>query len=115
MANGLDNTTVAGTSWLLPFTPQTNHVYLLTAIVSFTNDPGNWVGFGFSKFYTNNLTIGNGRFTDTPLGYDWMILTENTGNVQYFGGAGTANTIFGANNEFPVGPGTNTVQIILNT
>ena len=83
--------------------------------MSFIGDPGNWVGFGFSKYYTNNLTIGNGRFTDTPAGYDWLILTENTGNVQYFGGAGTANTIFGANNEFPVGPGTNTVQIVLNT
>ena len=114
-ANGLDNTTVAGTSWLLPFKPQTNYVYLLTATVNFTNYPGNWVGFGFSKFYTNNLPVGNGRFTDTPSGYDWLILTENTGNVQYFGGAGTANTIFSANNQFPTAAGTNTVQIVLNT
>jgi hypothetical protein len=40
-ANGVDNTTVAGTSWVLPFTPQSNHVYALTLSINFTNYPGN--------------------------------------------------------------------------
>ena len=115
-ANGLDTTTVGGDSWVLPFTPQTNHVYLLTVSVTFTNFPGNWIGVGFASTNpVNPISVGNGRFADSVGGYDWAIFAENTGNVQYFGGAKTANTIFSANNEFATGPGTETIQMLLDT
>jgi hypothetical protein len=115
LANGLDNSTL-GSSWLLPFTPQSGYIYVLTANVTFTNSPGSWIGVGFSTNYANNAVVGHGRFSDdTASGYDFLILTEASGNVQYFGGIKTANTIFNANNAFPPGPGTNTVWVILNT
>lgn len=114
-ANGTVSCT-QGDSWLLPFVPQTNNIYLLTANVTFTGNPGTWVGVGFSQFYTNNAAVGHARFADdSAAGYDFLILTESTGNVQYFGGSRTANAIFSSNGAFTAGPGTHTVWVILNT
>lgn len=115
-ANGLDNTTVAGDSWLLPFKPQAGHVYLLAATVTFTNNPGNWIGVGFAQNNPTNIGVGNARFADSGVnGYDFAILTEGTGNVQYFAGPHATVPLANQNSFFPPGPGTSTVQMLLNT
>src|ERR1700722_9166659 len=117
--NGVDNTTVVGTSWVLPFTPLTNNIYLLTTVVDFTNNPGGtaWIGAGFAEEYTNNAGSNNARLADGGAGIDFAILTESTGNVQFFSGpkAFPAAGIFNANKAFTSGPGTNVLQLILNT
>ncbi|HEY4415056.1 MAG TPA: LamG-like jellyroll fold domain-containing protein [Verrucomicrobiae bacterium] len=123
LANGSEAaTTTFGDSFLLPFVPQAGHVYLLEASVTFTGNPGNWVGFGFAQNDTNNVANGFARFSDnqaggitSPRGSDWMILTESSGNVQYFAGPGGAPVIFNANGAFTPGPGTHIGQVILNT
>ncbi|HTB84228.1 MAG TPA: LamG domain-containing protein [Candidatus Sulfotelmatobacter sp.] len=112
--NGIDTTT-ASTSWVLPFSPTNGYVYLLTATVSFTNNPNNWVGAGFAQVYTQTEPVGNGRYSDAVAGIDWEIITEGTGNVQAFGGAKAANPVFSGNNFFPPGPGTNTMSLLLDT
>jgi hypothetical protein len=118
LANGVNSTTL-GDSWLLPFTPQSGYLYTLTASLTFSGNPGNWVGLGFAQHDSHNVPSGYGRFSDSgnngPTGYDWMILTESSGNVQYFGGAKAANTIFNANGAFTAGPQTLTAEVLLNT
>jgi hypothetical protein len=84
------NGSVPGTpdSLLLPFTPQSGYVYTLIASLTFSGNPGNWVGLGFAQNYSTNALYGYGRFSDTgnggPNGQDWMIATESSGNVQTF-------------------------------
>jgi hypothetical protein len=115
LADGTDTTTI-GDSFLLPFTPQSGHIYVVTANLTFTNNPGSWVGIGFSQNDPTNIASGNGRFADSGVnGYDFAILTESSGNVQYFAGPHATATIYSANGVFPPGPGTNTLSVILNT
>jgi hypothetical protein len=74
-------------SILLPFKPQAGYVYTLTASLTFTGDPDGWVGLGFAQNDAVNLAVGNARFADSGVnGYDWLILTEGNGSVQYFTG-----------------------------
>jgi len=118
LANGIDSTTL-GDSWLLPFYPQSGYVYTLAASLTFTNSPGNWVGLGFAQNDSVNVPVGDGRFADSdnggPTGYDFIILTESTGNVQYFTGPkGNIPQIY-AGTGFTAGPQTLTAQVILNT
>lgn len=117
-ANGIDSTTL-GDSWLLPFNPQSGYVYTLTASLTFTGNPGNWVGLGFAQNDSVNVPVGYGRFADSsnggPIGYDWIILTESSGGVQYFmGPKGNTPQIY-AGTGFTSGPQTLTVEVILNT
>lgn len=113
-ANGTVNT-AAGDSVLLPFTPEDGYVYTLTASVTFTGDPGSWVGAGFAQNYWypggNNAQFNESGVT----GYDWAILSESTGNVQYFSGPSGTNQIFNQNNFISAGPGTHTLTLTLNT
>jgi hypothetical protein len=115
LANGTDNTTL-GDSWLLPFNPQSGYVYTLTGSLTFTGNPGNWVGLGFAQSDPVNELVSNGRFADSPVnGYDFIILTESTGNVQYFTGPrGNTPQIF-VGTGFTAGPQTLTAQVILDT
>jgi hypothetical protein len=87
LANGTNSTTL-GDSWLLPFAPQSGYIYTLTAQLVFTGSPGSWVGLGFAQNDSVNVPVGYGRFADSgnggPDGYDFLILTESSGNVQYF-------------------------------
>ncbi|HEY1790263.1 MAG TPA: hypothetical protein VGJ73_19110, partial [Verrucomicrobiae bacterium] len=114
-ANGTDNSTL-GDSWLLPFSPQSGFVYTLTASLTFTGSPGSWIGFGFAQNDSMNEPVGNGRFADSPVnGYDFEILTESSGNVQYFTGPrGNTPQIY-VGTGFSPGPQTLTAQVILNT
>lgn len=115
LANGVQ-TSALGDSYLLPFTPQTGHVYLLAASLTFTNNPGSWTGIGFSQNDPINTATTTGRFADTAVnGYDFPILTESSGNVQYFAGPHATATIFSANGAFTPGPGTESIQVLLNT
>jgi hypothetical protein len=102
--------------WALPFTPQTNHVYLLTVNLTFTNNPGIAPEFGFSQLFTTNYS-GDARFNGGTSGYDWMAPTEANGNVQYFSGPkANSPAIASINGIFPVNTAsTNTFQILLDT
>jgi hypothetical protein len=114
-ANGSDNSSL-GDSWLLPFYPQAGYVYTLTASLTFTGNPGSWVGLGFAQNDPANIALGNGRFSDSGVnGYDWLILNEPSGNVQYFTGPrGTAPDIFNGTG-FTGGAQTLKVQVVLDT
>jgi len=114
LANGANSTTL-GDSWLLPFAPQPGYVYTLTASLTFTGNPGNWVGLGFAEYAPVNVS-SSGRFADNFVnGYDFMILTESSGNVQYFTGPrGNTPQIF-SGTGFTGGAQTLTAQVILNT
>jgi hypothetical protein len=117
-ASGLDESTEQD-SWLLPFYPQPGYVYTLTASLTFTGNPGSWVGLGFAENDSVNVPVGYGRFADSendgPTGYDWMILTESSGNVQYFTGPKASTPQIYNGTGFSSGPQTLTAQLILNT
>lgn len=124
MASGIDASTL-GDSWVLPFTPHAGYIYTLTASLTFTGNPGSWVGLGFAQTVPINAAINFGRYADGgttppdqgPNGYDFIILTESSGNIQYFAGpaAAPAGTIANSNNFFPAGAGTHTVTVVLDT
>jgi hypothetical protein len=122
MASGLDASTL-GDSWVLPFTPHSGYVYTVNASLTFTGNPGSWVGLGFAERVPTNAAVGYGRFSDGgttapdlgPNGYDWIILTESSGNVQYFVGPGGATQVTSENGFFTAGAGTHTVQVVLDT
>jgi hypothetical protein len=118
LANGSDNATL-GDSWLMPFNPQPGYVYTLTASLTFTGNPGSWVGVGFAQNDSVNVPVGVGRYADSgyggPTGYDFLILNESSGNTEYFRGpTGNSTTIFNGTG-FSGGPQTLNVEVILNT
>jgi hypothetical protein len=114
-ANGSDNTAL-GDSVLLPFTPQNGYVYTLTASVTFSGNPTNWVGAGFAEYYEYTGSTP-ARFTDSGIqGVDWAILTESNGNLQWFGGPETGATAAPSTTPFfTAGAGTHTLVLTLNT
>jgi hypothetical protein len=113
-ANGSVNT-AAGDSVLLPFTPENGYIYTLTASVTFSGNPGSWIGAGFAENYWYPGS-GNAQFNESGVnGYDWAILTESSGNVQYFTGPSTTGQIFNQNGFFASGAGTHTLTLTLNT
>ena len=115
LANGIDGTAQAD-SWLLPFTPLPGYVYTLTVSLTFTNNPNNWVGPGFAEYDSANEALGNGRYADGGVtGYDWMILTESSGNVAFFSGPKANSPNIFSGTGFTAGPQTLTAQIILTT
>lgn len=122
MASGVDAATL-GDSWVLPFTPHSGYVYTVSASLTFSGNPGSWVGLGFAQRVPTNAAVGYGRFSDGgtvppdegPNGYDWIILTEGSGNVQYFVGPGGSTQVTSMNGFFTAGVGTHTVQVVLDT
>ncbi|MGH8024733.1 MAG: hypothetical protein ACRED1_14175, partial [Limisphaerales bacterium] len=113
-ANGAVGTP-QGDSILLPFTPQSNLVYTFTATVTFSGNPGNWIGAGFAQNYVMGTKSG-ARYADSGVnGYDFSILTEGSGNVQSFAGPHASGGFFNKNGFFPAGPGTHTLTQILDT
>ncbi|HXI72252.1 MAG TPA: LamG domain-containing protein [Verrucomicrobiae bacterium] len=115
--NGINNNnSIYPNYWALPFKPQTNHVYLLTVVLGFTNNPGVAAEFGFSINTTLTNYSGDGRFNGGANGYDWMGPLYSAGNPQFFAGNKAANALANASNIFPAGtPSTNTFQILLDT
>jgi len=112
--DGSVNTT-AGDSVLLPFTPEKGYIYTLTASVTFTGNPGSWIGAGFSQYYWD-AGAGNAQFNQAGVnGYDWAILTESSGNLQWFAGPSTTGPEFNQNAFFTAGTGTHTLVLVLNT
>jgi hypothetical protein len=118
LANGMDNTAL-GDSWILPFTPLSGYIYTLTVSLTFTGNPGNWVGVGFAQNDPVNVPAGYGRFADfgnsAPTGYDWLILTESSGNVAYFAGPQANSPAIYSGTGFTNGPQTLAVEMLLNT
>jgi len=121
-ASGVDAST-SPNSWLLPFTPHSGYVYTLSASVTFSGNPGNWIGLGFGQRVPTNAAVGYGRLSDGgttppqqgPNGYNWIILTEGSGNVQYFAGAGGSGAVTNLNGFFTAGTGTHAVTVVLDT
>jgi hypothetical protein len=120
LASGVD-ASPALDSWELPFTPHAGYIYTISSSLTFSGNPANWVGLGFAQNIPTNAAVGFGRFSDGgatppqqgPNGYDWLIMTESSGALQYFAGAGGANPISSAG--FTAGVGTHTIQIVLDT
>lgn len=103
-------------SVLLPFTPQSGYLYTLSATITFTGAPGNWVSLGFSQF--NPVNSATPRFADSAVnGYDWMIANDATGNnEQFFAGVrGTPAAGIGGSQALMSGAGTFTLTLNLDT
>ena len=99
----------------MPFKPVTGHVYLLTVVLGFTNNPGVAAEFGYSINTTLTNYNGDARFNGGVNGYDWMGPLYSAGNPEFFAGNKSANALANASNIFPTGvPSTNTFQIILD-
>lgn len=103
-------------SVLLPFTPQSGYLYTLSATITFTGAPGNWVSLGFSQF--NPVNSATPRFADSAVtGYDWMIANDAAGNNEQFfaGPRGTPSAGIGGSQGLLSGSGTFTLTLDLNT
>jgi hypothetical protein len=118
LANGTETSTL-GDSWLLPFSPEFGYVYTLTVSLTFTGNPGNWIGLGFARNDSVNVPVGFGRFADSgnngPDGYDFMILTESSGSVSYYTGPKANSPSIYSGTGFTGGPQTLTAQVTLTT
>jgi len=129
LANSVDGTllqngtvgTNAGCA-LLPFRPQSGHIYDMNASVSLPINQYNWVAMGFTStnFMTNNP--GFTRFTDNPpAGYAWMTVQGKlpAGPAVSYLGRGTGSPLnstltFNPTNTSPTN-GTCVLDIVLNT
>jgi len=103
-------------SVLLPFTPQAGYLYTLSATITFSGAPGNWVSLGFSQF--NPVNSATPRFTDNAVtGYDWMIANDAAGNnEQFFAGAkNSPSTGIGGSQGLMSGAGTFILSLNLDT
>jgi len=105
---------------LLSFTPQSGYVYTLTATLSFTATPGNWVALGFAS-HNPTQNAGSAKMTDTsatgPDGIDWLIANDAAGNnEQFFSGPGASpGAGIGGSAGLLSGAGTFTLRLDLDT
>ncbi|HEV2327466.1 MAG TPA: immunoglobulin domain-containing protein [Verrucomicrobiae bacterium] len=109
-ANGTVSCTLADVI-VLPFTPQSNHVYSLQTRVSLTGNPGTWVASGFEAY--NQINTAHYEFNGNG-GWNWALLNAN-GSVQYFAGQSGGGGIYGGT---PIGTAVgalNTFTYILDT
>jgi hypothetical protein len=102
--------TPQGDAILLPFGVQSNFVYTIVGTVTFTGNPGNWLGAGFAN-YDKIIGGSNDRFNSG--GVDWSLLTQPSGNVQAYGVNATGQYC-NENNAFAI-TGTHTVKMVLDT
>jgi len=102
-------------SWVLPFKPQTNYVYTMTATLTFSGSVNTWVASGFESIYgsTNN----SGGVNQGENAYDFGIIQTGNANYQYFSGRSTSGYQLGnANNSFTPATGApHTLTYILDT
>jgi hypothetical protein len=102
-----------GNSYLLPFTPRSNYVYVLTVSANLpAMTSGKWINWGFAQF-ANNKSTGP-RFADTAVnGYDFTIGTCVAGSEQYWAGPRAAGN--GVSAQLMSTAGNHVLQIILDT
>jgi hypothetical protein len=102
--------TLLGTS-LLPFKPQTNYVYTLTASVTLPiMAAGKWINIGFAANDPTNTAAA--RFGDTQItGNPWMYITEGSGGEVFFPTRALATPAI----SFTPTPGTYNVSVVLDT
>lgn len=108
-ANGVIGTP-QGDAILLPCGVTSNLVYTILGTVTFSGNPGNWLGAGFAN-YCKIIGGSNDRFNSG--GVDWSLLTQSSGNVQAFGVNATGQ-FCNQNGIFSV-TGTHTVKMVLDT
>jgi len=105
---------------LLAFTPQSGYVYTLSATLTFTATPGNWIALGFAS-HNPAQNAGSAKLTDTgatgPDGIAWMIANDATGNnEQFFSGPGASpGAGIGGAQGLMSGAGTFTLSLNLDT
>lgn len=107
-------------SALLPFQPQTNFRYRVSADVA--NDSTDWLGVGFSQNPLNQPGVTNwlDRLTDDPAGVAFMLI-RNSGadnSVECFGGPLIGQAYGGQGDELGMAvdyTATNTLQVLINT
>ena len=91
----------------LPFTPQLNNIYTLSANIYTLTGGNNWLAMGYAESATTNSYYGS-----ASVGAGWLLQRANDSQVQTFSGPGTAGL-----NNFS-GPGTavtNSYSIVLDT
>ncbi len=108
-------TSTKANSWVLPFKPQTNYVYTMTATLTFSASVSTWVASGFESIY--GVINNSGGFNQGENAYDFGIIQTGNANYQYFSGRSTAGYQLGnANNSFsPVTGAPHTLTYILDT
>ncbi len=103
-----------GNSVLLPFTPQPGYFYTLSASLTFTGEPGNWLAMGYAAH--NPPDSATPRFNDTAVnGNPWSLFRPGTGNggVQLWH---SRNGAVGTKVLIPTTfPNTNTISLVLDT
>ena len=82
--------TALGDSIVLPFTPQSNLVYVVNATVTFSSTVGSYIGAGFC---TQGTVVGGSNDRYSSFGYNWGLIVESSQNVQGFGGASTQSSV----------------------
>jgi hypothetical protein len=108
-------TSTKANSWVLPFKPQTNYVYTMTATLTFAAALNTWVASGFESVY--GVVNNSGGFNQGENAYDFAIIQTVNGNYQYFSGRSTAGYQLGnLNSSFsPVTGAPHTLTYILDT
>jgi hypothetical protein len=103
-------------SVLLPFTPQAGYLYILTASITFSSNPGSWVNLGFTQLDPVNQASGHARFADSTVnGVDWTIANPTTANEQFFAGPRTTPSAGVGSQNLVNGLGTYTLKLDLDT
>jgi|GEM_PF-629676 len=97
-------------SCLLPFTPQSGYIYTLTASVTFTTDPGNWITMGFGA--NNPANSATPRFNDAAVsGNPWTYLRIGSAGDHFF--YDRSHEV--GNAQLMPTPGTYTISLKLDT
>ena len=110
-ANGTVGTP-QGDAILLPFVPQSNCVYIITATMTFSGAPSSWIGAGFANY---DKIIGGTDDRLTSGGIDWALVTESSENVQAYN-SGSSVQFANQNGVFSNPLNTpHTLKIILDT
>ncbi|HEX3628736.1 MAG TPA: hypothetical protein VH280_25275 [Verrucomicrobiae bacterium] len=114
-ANGSVGTNAG--NMVVPFTPEPGFIYTMTASLTLPGSTPNWLSMGFEQAaYPQANNQANGRFTDAPFnGYAWMYCESSSKQAVFEPGARTGPPNGIALDGVVNAPGTNILQVILNT
>jgi hypothetical protein len=103
-------------AWL-PFTPQAGFIYDFHIAIESSNVGAstNWLGATFAPANMNGHTTGGGSSALSNLAGAGLIIVKGSGQVQSFGGVGTANGALNSAAGFLTTGQYNSVDIVLNT